>query len=246
MMPLMPPTRSPLADTERLIIDGSNLLHALRRGAAPAPAATLIGRLRGIIEPGVRIELIFDGPQEQGLGDTRIASGVSVRYSGRYTADSVIAKLVAEAVQPVALLVVTDDAELTDRVKRVGGRTARTEWLMARLSRSRLESPSIGRPRPPAGPANTGRPARTTRIAGDGHPVAARRGSAAIRSAHRAPGVRQAGRTDHGIGHVRGPDPRPRRGLQSRRARRRRPHRESRGPGFSTSSRSSWFRIGRR
>lgn len=157
-MPLMPPTRSPLADTDRLIIDGSNLLHALRRGAAPAPAATLIGRLRGIIEPGVRIELIFDGPQEQGLGDTRIASGVSVRYSGRYTADSVIAKLVAEAVQPVALLVVTDDAELTDRVKRVGGRTARTEWLMARLSRSRLRSPSIGRPRPPAGAANTGKP----------------------------------------------------------------------------------------
>ena len=158
MMPPMPPTRSRLADTERLIIDGSNLLHALRRGATPAPAAALVGRLRGIIEPTVRIELIFDGPQEQGLGDARIASGVSVRYSGRFTADSVIAKLVAEAAQPVALLVVTDDAELTDRVKRAGGRTARTEWLMARLSRSRLASPSIGRPRPPAGPANTGPP----------------------------------------------------------------------------------------
>lgn len=153
MMPRMPPARSRLADTERLLIDGTNLLHALRRGPTPAPAATLIGRLRGVIEPTVRIELVLDGPQEGGIGDTRVASGVTVRYSGRTSADSVIARLVSEAEHPVALLVVTDDGELTDRVKRAGGRVARTEWLIARLERSRLESPSIGRPRPP-GPAS--------------------------------------------------------------------------------------------
>lgn len=148
-MPPLPARRSRLAATERLLIDGTNLLHALRRGASPAPPATLIGRLRGVIEPSVRIELILDGPQEPGLGDTRIASGVTVRYSGRGSADSLIARLVAEAAQPATLLVVTDDGELADRIKRSGGRTARTEWLMARLDRSRLRSPSVGRPRPP-------------------------------------------------------------------------------------------------
>lgn len=159
MMPRMPPTRSRLADTERLLVDGTNLLHALRRGPTPAPAATLIGRLRGVIEPTVRIELILDGPQEGGVRDTRIASGVTVRYSGRASADSVIARLVAEAEHPVALLVVTDDAELGERVRRAGGRTARTEWLMARLGRSKLESPSVGRPRPPGPPGPPGAPA---------------------------------------------------------------------------------------
>jgi hypothetical protein len=148
-MPPLPARRSRLADTERLLVDGTNLLHALRRGASPPPAATLIGRLRGVIEPGIRIELILDGPQEAGLGDTRIASGLTVRYSGRGSADALIARLVAEADQPATLLVVTDDGELTARVQRSGGRVARTEWLMARLDRSRLQSPSVGRPRPP-------------------------------------------------------------------------------------------------
>ena len=152
-MPPIPARRSRLTGVERLLVDGSNLLHALRRGANPPPAATLIGRLRGVIEPTVRIELILDGPQESGLGDTRIASGVTVRYSGRSSADAVIARLVAEAAQPGTLLVVTDDGELTERVHRTGARTARTEWIAARLGRSRLESPSIGRPRPPQAPA---------------------------------------------------------------------------------------------
>jgi len=150
-MPPLPARRSRLAGIERLLIDGTNLLHALRRGPSPPPPATLIGRLRGVIEQTVRIELILDGPQESGLGsDTRIASGVTVRYSGRGSADALIAKLVAEAAQPATLLVVTDDGELGDRVHRVGGQTARTEWIRARLDRAKLQSPSVARPRPPA------------------------------------------------------------------------------------------------
>jgi hypothetical protein len=153
-----PSRRSRLTDVERLIVDGSNLLHALRRGPEPLPAATLIGRLRGVIEPSIRIEVILDGPPQGSVGGSRIASGVTVRFGGRHSADALIANLVTEAAEPETLLVVTDDGELTTRIRRAGARTARTEWLIARLDRARLASPSVGRPKPPP-PAATPAPA---------------------------------------------------------------------------------------
>jgi predicted RNA-binding protein with PIN domain len=144
---------NPLDGIERLLVDGTNLLHAIRRGATAAPPATLIGRLRGVIEMPVRIELLFDGPPDPGLGHTRIASGVTVRYSGRLSADLVLARLVAEAENPDALLVVTDDVELRHQIMRRGGHTASAKWLIGRLERGRLEAPSVGRPAPPPSPA---------------------------------------------------------------------------------------------
>ena len=150
----------PLDSTDRLLIDGSNLLHALRRGAGPAPAATLIGRLRAIIPPTVRIELVFDGPPEFGLRGTRIASGLTVRHSGRYSADSLIDRLVADAIGTGgspdlahaagdAILVVTDDGELSFGIRRRGARTIGAEWLVRRLDRPGHPSPHVGAPRPP-------------------------------------------------------------------------------------------------
>jgi hypothetical protein len=147
---------NPLEGIERLLVDGTNLLHAIRRGTTAAPPATLVGRLRGVIELPVRIELLFDGPPDPGLGDTRIASGVMVRYSGRLSADAVLARLVAEAENPDTLLVVTDDVELRHQIMRRGGHTASARWLIGRLERSRLQAPSIGRPSsagPPPAPA---------------------------------------------------------------------------------------------
>ena len=149
--------------TARLIVDGSNLLHALGRGRhAPAPPVTLIGRLRAAIPPTVRIELVFDGPPDPGLRGTRIASGLTVRHSGRLSADSVIDRLVADAIGSggtpdgahaagSAILVVSDDIELAQGIRRRGGRTAGTIWLIRRLDRERLSAPSAGNPRPPAG-----------------------------------------------------------------------------------------------
>jgi hypothetical protein len=159
----------PLAGTERLLVDGSNLLHALGRGRGePAPPATLIGRLRAVIPPGVRIEIVLDGPPEPGLRGTRIASGLTVRHSGRFSADSLIDRLVADAIGTGgsteaaraagdAILVVSDDIELGRAIRRRGGRTAGTAWLARRLERGILSSPSTGRPRPPAPrPAGSG------------------------------------------------------------------------------------------
>jgi hypothetical protein len=159
-----PDRTDPLAGTERLIVDGSNLLYALgRRGGGPAPAATLIGRLRGAIPPAVRIELVFDGPPDAGLRGTRIASGLTVRHSGRYSADSLIDRLVADAIGSggtaeaahaagSAILVVSDDIELGRAIRRRGGRTAGTAWLTRRLDRESLSAPAAGNRRRP-GPA---------------------------------------------------------------------------------------------
>jgi hypothetical protein len=158
----------PLAGTERMLIDGSNLLHALGRGkGGPAPAATLVGRLRAVIPAAVRIEIVFDGPPDRGLHGTRIASGLTVRHSGRYSADSLIDRLVADAIGTggtadaahaagAAILVVTDDIELGRAIRRRGGRTAGAAWLTRRLARPVLSAPSIGARRSPGAPPATG------------------------------------------------------------------------------------------
>jgi hypothetical protein len=146
--------RDPLANTTRLVVDGTNLLHALSRGPEPQPAAALIGRLRGIIPAHIAIELVFDGPPERGLRGERIASGIKVRYSGKRDADSVILALVDDAglAGPEAtdgVLVVTDDRDLRHRLRGRGARSAGADWLLGRLERGKLAAPAAGNLRPP-------------------------------------------------------------------------------------------------
>ncbi len=158
----------PLVGTERLLIDGSNLLYALGRGkGGPAPAATLVGRLRAVIPAAIRIEIVFDGPPDRGLHGTRIASGLTIRHSGRYSADSLIDRLVADAIGTggtpdaahaagTAILVVTDDIELGRSVRRRGARTAGAAWLTRRFDRQVLSAPAIGAKRPAHDTASSG------------------------------------------------------------------------------------------
>ena len=173
---MTPPKRErtdPITGTERLLIDGSNLLYALGRAkGGPAPAATLVGRLRAVIPPAVRIELILDGAPDPGMRGTRIASGLTVRHSGSGSADRLIEQLVADAIgsggtpeaahaAADAILVVTDDIDLGQRVRRRGSRSAGTPWLTKRLDRGVLSAPSAGTPRParptrPTGPPRPG------------------------------------------------------------------------------------------
>lgn len=155
----MSKTRDPLAGVELLIVDGTNLLHALRRGAGPAPPAAVIGRLRAAIPASVRIELVFDGTPPPGSGG-RIAHGVGVRYAGRISADDHIRILVDASPRPApgsdpAILVVSDDGELRRSVRDLGAATARAGWLAARLDRATLSAPSVGGRRPPRDAAET-------------------------------------------------------------------------------------------
>ena len=115
--------------------------------------------------------MVFDGPPDHGLGGTRVASGLSIRYSGRTSADSLLDRLVADAIgtggtpdeahrAADAILVVTDDIELGRAIRRRGSRTAGAVWLVRRLGRSVLSAPTTGVRRapsrhPPARPATT-------------------------------------------------------------------------------------------
>lgn len=147
--------RDPLVSTRRLIVDGTNLLHALSRTPGGAPPAALIGRLRAAIPATIIVELVFDGPAERGLRNERIAAGVKVRYAGNRTADAAILATIDEtravdgAPGADAVLVVTDDRELRHGARLRGARTAGSRWLLGRLDTGRLSSPSVGNPRPP-------------------------------------------------------------------------------------------------
>jgi hypothetical protein len=145
----------PLAGVERVFIDGSNLLYALARGsrgADPAPAGAVIGRLRAAFPPSVAVDLVFDGPPSGGVTG-RLATGLRVSYTGRVSADrrideGVAAQLAADGPAGTwGILVVTDDRGLREAVTAKGARTAGTAWLAGRIGRAVEE-----RPRTAAGP----------------------------------------------------------------------------------------------
>ena len=198
-----PLPRDPLANTTKLFVDGTNLLHAMTHGPGDRqPPAAVIGRLRGVIPPDTAIVLVFDGPTESGVRGERIAGGLTVRYSGRRSADAVILQLVddaaiwSEADGPGAamVLVVTDDRDLRARLHRKGARTAGAQWLIGRLERPKLSAPSVGNARP-AGAASRRAGAGAGRAPLDAR-AAARRRSAATRDGRRGRPAEPGPRTE--------------------------------------------------
>jgi YacP-like NYN domain len=205
-----PLPRDPLADTTKLLVDGTNLLHALTRGPGAGggdrqPPAAVIGRLRAAIPAETAITLVFDGPSERGVRGERIAGGLTVQYSGRRTADEVILQLVddvatwSEADGPAAstVLVVTDDRALRAAIHRKGGRSAGAAWLIGRLDRPRLSAPSVGNARPPKPPRVDQEPAREERGWSPGRGATSKKGNPrrqpkSARSPHR-PGASDRG-----------------------------------------------------
>jgi hypothetical protein len=160
--------RRVLEGVTRLIVDGTNVLYALRRSPTPLPAAALIGRLRSMVPPEVAITVVLDGSPEHGLVARQVASGVEVRYSGRYTADELVTHLVEERYRPDSpgILVVTDDIALSHAVRRFGGRVVRNAWLVGRLERQRLSAPAPGRPGLAPSAASIGAPSPGTGSSG--------------------------------------------------------------------------------
>ncbi len=151
--------RDPLLGISQLLVDGTNLLHAMSRGPDRQPPAALIGRLRGAIPPTATITIVFDGPPERGIRGERIAAGLTVQYSGRYSADTILVTLVEDAAMSSesstatdSILVVTDDRDLKFALRKRGARTTGSAWLIGRLDRPGLSSPGVGNRRPPAPP----------------------------------------------------------------------------------------------
>jgi rRNA-processing protein FCF1 len=161
------PRQSPLDGTDRVIVDGTNLLFRIgAKAGGPAPASAVVGRMRGAIPTAISIDLVFDGLGHGIFG--RLAQNMLVRYSGKRTADDVILDLVSEAAMqghggPAAadrVLVVTSDRPLRDRVAAKGGRSVPLQWLTARLNlpapapstpgSTPKKAPTIGHGKPPA------------------------------------------------------------------------------------------------
>jgi hypothetical protein len=139
---------NPLDGIERLVVDGSNLAHAVRRGALPAPATALVGRLRAATPPGIAVHIVFDGAPDRGMRNVRIASGVTVQHSGGRSGDAIIGQIARASVD----LVVTDDRELRGWLAGHGVATIGTDWLIDRLDRPTNASPTTGNRRPPRTP----------------------------------------------------------------------------------------------
>ncbi len=153
----------PLAGTARLLVDGTNLLHALARSRAsglaagspqggPLPAAALVGRLRALVPPTTAVTIVLDGTPAPGAIGRRVTSGVEVRYAGSRSADILLHDLARTLPDPDTTLVVTDDIELGRALRALGARTAHGAWLAGRLDRQRLDAPAAGRPRSPGSP----------------------------------------------------------------------------------------------
>jgi hypothetical protein len=149
-------THDPLSGVKLVLVDATNLLHAMARRADRLPASALIGRIRAAIPAPALIVLVFDGPVEPRVRGERIASGLSVRYGGGRSADAVILDLAADAARAATpgtalgddVLVVSDDRDLRHRCQSMGCRTAGAGWLIGRLERPSSVPASIGNRRP--------------------------------------------------------------------------------------------------
>ena len=158
---MAPAQHTALDGIDRVVVDGSNLLHRLGQGSA-APPAAIVGRLRAAIPAEVEIQLVFDGVGHGVTG--RVAQLMHVRWSGRRTGDAVILDLLGVAPSDAArVLVVTDDRELRSALTMRGARTVPLRWLTDRLEIPALANsptgarrPTIGGGRPPAGSPRSG------------------------------------------------------------------------------------------
>lgn len=99
--------------SHHVIIDGNNLLHAVREH----PAATNVGREtlaravdRWALHHGNPVTVVFDGgTPAPGLIRQMSTERVTVRFSGAETADDVIIRMVEHAARPTAIRIVSSD-----------------------------------------------------------------------------------------------------------------------------------------
>ena len=101
---------------EHLVIDGNNLLPALREsGALPSPGRETLVRLleRWTKDRAIKVTLVFDGAAPPGPMARQLASTIiDVRFSAPRTADDVIVEMVQREPNPARLRVVSDDGAI--------------------------------------------------------------------------------------------------------------------------------------
>jgi predicted RNA-binding protein with PIN domain len=123
--------------TSRLIVDGNNVIGSRPDGwwrDRPGATRRLVEQL-GMWAAQAREDVIvvFDGRRPEGLMSV---PAVEVRFAARRTrnaADDVIAALVAAAVSPAELTVVTSDVALATRVRGHGAKVTGSGGFRDRL-----------------------------------------------------------------------------------------------------------------
>jgi predicted RNA-binding protein with PIN domain len=160
------------ADLELLLIDGDNLLHAVRGRRDQGGTAWLLPNLARWRRDGVRIIVVFDGHPAPGEPMRQRALGMEIRHAGSRSADDAIIELLSA--MPYAersrAAVVTRDRGLRDRVGQVRAQTRTPDWLLRgirdaqrRVSRGAAAGPPVGigqgrvpRPTGPPTPSDDG------------------------------------------------------------------------------------------
>lgn len=108
--------------SERVIIDGNNLLHAMHEHA-PIPRMgreTMVRVIdRWAVERKVEVILVFDGPSPPvGLVEQMSSRFVKVRFSAPVIADDVIADMIREASRPDLIRVISGDNAVRKEANR--------------------------------------------------------------------------------------------------------------------------------
>ena len=148
--------RPSFAATERLLIDGNNLLHRLSGGVDPGALRLLLARLRDALPDTVATTLMLDGHAASGTDRRqRVARNLVIQHAGSLSADDALLNLVRD--QPPgnrsATTVVTDDRSLTERVRKLGAHTQRLAWLEQLLVAGGGAQTAIGSGKRPALPS---------------------------------------------------------------------------------------------
>jgi predicted RNA-binding protein with PIN domain len=109
------------------IVDGYNVLHALFRGASKSELFArrdwLADRLASLVAVrGAEAVLVFDGHGPQTQSSTPVkGAAVEVCFAGgRFTADTLIARRIAEQPVDVSVIVVSADLEVQRTAARAG------------------------------------------------------------------------------------------------------------------------------
>ncbi len=140
------PHPDPFLEASLLVVDGRNVLGAMRRAGGDLPAQALLGRLWTVVGPRTRILVVFDGARDGGAIIPERSRRLGVRWSRDESADDLIVRIVAGS--PDGTLVATDDIDLGARVRALGAASIRSRQLIERFARQHAAAPAVGHSRP--------------------------------------------------------------------------------------------------
>jgi hypothetical protein len=111
-----------------VLVDGSNLLHALGpEHSRRADVRRLV--LERVRRERMRVVVVFDGPPPAGAPARESLGRVTIRYAAPASADDVIVSLLPSGAEARGWTVVTDDRGLAGRVRQRGAAVrSLAEW----------------------------------------------------------------------------------------------------------------------